>query len=282
MLHKFKLKPREMKKEAFYASDVGKAILDLYYAFQKVEPTNPMEWNVMARMGAGKGAEEEMLTVFKYSGIVDEDYDQEKDGYIDIEREGVPIHGYMDAVTKDGYPIEIKTINNKNSFDIARYKDGKPRENYVGQLAIYMDALGVDTGYLFVISLDGLNYWWIECKKRTDGKYVCGKTVVDIDKEYKRWSRLYEQNIKKNVEPDCWEYVYKMDVKEVNWSSLSNDKISKARNNKAVIGGEDSWKITYSPYKDKIIERQGVELGYTDKELEFIKDVTKGYSAKKK
>lgn len=277
MLNKLKLNFEPYAKRAFYASDVFKPVLDLYFGF-KAEPwTNPPKWYDTLKWGAGKGVEESMLTVLKDSGIVNEDYDQKEHGRIEIQREGIQINGYVDAITKEGLPIEIKSINNKNSWDIRRYEAGEPRENYVGQLSVYLDALGVDTGFLFVSSIDGLNRFWLECKRIGERKYRCGKTEVDLDKEYKRWARLYEHNVTKDVVPSPFEYRYKIPVEEVDWESLSKTDIAKARNDKKVIG-DHPYFLTYSNWKDLIIKMQGSELGYTREELEHIKEATKGYT----
>ncbi len=276
-LTEFKLKQEKREKKAFYASDVLKPVLDLYFSFKGVEPTNPMEWYSTLRFGAGNGVEASMLKILKDSGFVNEDYDQKVHGRIEIEREGIKINGYIDAITKDGLPIEIKSINNKNQFDIAKYEDGKPRQNYVGQLAIYMDALNVDSGYLFVASIDGLNYFLFECKKIGERKYKCKDTEVDLDIEYKKWSNLFKEYVEKDIVPPATEYIYKHDVNKIDWSKVSKSAISKARNGHAVVG---DFQIAYSPYKDKIIELQGSQLGYSEDEIKIIKEKTAGYSAR--
>lgn len=276
-LSEFKLKQEKREKKAFYASDVFKPVLDLYFAFKGVEPTNPPEWYQTMKWGAGKGVEESMLKVLKDSGFVAEDYDQKIHGRIEIEREGIKINGYIDAITKEGLPIEIKSINNKNQFDIAKYEDGKPRINYVGQLAVYMDALNVDTGYLLVSSIDGLSYFLFECKKVGERKYKCKDTEVDLDAEYKRWAKLYFENIEKDITPEATEYLYKYDINTLDWDKVSKTSISKARNGHAVVG---DWQITFSPWKDRIIKAQGSTLGYTEDEIKIIKEKTAGYSAR--
>ena len=275
MLERLKLNHEQHKKEAFWPSDFEKPVLDLYFAFTDEPKTNPPKWYDTLKWGAGRGVEDSMLTVLKDSGIVNEDYDQKQHGRVEIQREGVQINGYVDAITKDGTPIEIKSINNNNSFDIRRYEKGEPRSNYVGQLSIYMDALGVGVGYLFVSSIDGLHRWMLECKKVGERKYKCANTEVDLDKEYKRWSRLFKHNVEPQVQPQPTEYLYKKPIEEIDWRKLSKTDISKARNNRKVIG---DWKVSFSPWKDKIIELQGASLGYTPQELERIEELTKGYT----
>lgn len=274
-LKDFKVNIEPRNKIAFYASDFGKPLLDLYFGFTNEPVTNPPHWYDTLKWGAGKGVEESMLKVLKDSGFVNEDYNQKEHGRIEIEREGIKINGYIDGKSKNGFPVEVKSINNANKFDIRRYDNGEPRENYVGQLGIYMDALGVDSGYLFVSSIDGLHRYLFECHRIGDKKYKCGNTTVDLDKEYKRWSKLYNDNIVKSRLPDVFEYVYKIPVEKVDWRSLSANVISKARNNRAVVG---DWQVQYSPWKDRIIELQGSTLGYTESELEIIKEKTKGFT----
>lgn len=266
---------RESKqKTAFYASDVYKPSFDLYHKFIGTPESNQTIWTDTLRMGAGKGAEEAMLEVLKQSGFVDRDYKQEEQGRVDYETNGIPIHGYIDAITVDGYPLEIKTINNKNSFDIKKYDDGYPRENYVGQLAIYMDFLKKDKGYLFVASIDGLNTYLYTCTRDGD-IFTCGHTKFNLKDELNRWKDLWDNNIKTKVEPDIFEYYYKVPVDKIDWSTISKSKIVEARNNRAVIG---DFQVKYSPFKDLWIKKQGVEHGYTAEELIQISNLTKGYT----
>lgn len=278
MITDLKITFEDRPKTAFYAGDTFKSALDLYFGFTHEPKTNPPEWFETLKWAAGNGVESAMLKVLKENGKVPQDYDQKIHGRVDIEREGVPIHGYIDAKTVDGEPIEIKSINNANYEDVKKYKMGNPRENYVGQLAIYLDALDLDHGYLFVSSIDGLNRFWFDCRKIGHRLYKCGNVTVDLDKEYKRWASIYFDNVIPGIMPDIWEYRYKVPVSEVNWKSLKDGAIIKARNNHAVIG---DYQIGWSDWKDKIVELQGETLGYTKEELEYIKEQTAGYSSKK-
>ena len=301
MSPKFIINQENHPRKGFYASDFGKLGFDLYHSFKNTPITNPMEWNSTLKMGAGKGVELQMVRVLKDSGIIPLDWDQEKEGTSEMVRDGVKIRMKLDAIVgpqinqdgaemiarddelEVGAPIEIKSINNKNSQDINDYENSNPRKNYVGQLAIYMDFLGCETGYLFVATVDGLHHFWLTCKKTGDGVYVCGKVKVDLKKEYSRWREIYYQNIMTDTEPSALEAGrYKIPVEEIDWSKQSIYSIAKARNGLRVIGDEDSWRILYSPWKDLIIKKQGAEIGYSEKEIEFIKKATAGYSSKKK
>lgn len=279
MLEKLTIKEKPHEKKAFWASDYGKSMFDVWANFKQIPKTNPTKWYETLRMSAGKGVEEAMLKVLKESGIVDESYKQEEQGRIEIERENFKINGYVDAITNAEYgnlPIEIKSINNANDFDIARYERQQPKENYVGQLAIYLDALDKERGYLFVASVDGLHRFWFDCKKTGYRKYKCGETEVDLDAMYKKWAKFYETYVlgDKEFEPDC---IYKYDIEKIDWKGLSANAISQARNNRKVIG---DWQVSYSPWKNLIVEKQGTVLGYTDAELKRIKELTDGYTSK--
>jgi hypothetical protein len=312
-------------KNNISASDAEKLGIDIILSLNHIEQSNPTEWYGYLKMGAGKGVELEMLKILKENGIVDKNYDQdfeykevgtESDPFTEkvardstkIVRNGVTISMRFDAEVKaggavlkasdtvlpqstdlvlgEGEPIEIKSINNKNSIDIAKYIAKQPRSNYVKQLAIYMDALGKEQGHLFVSSIDGLNTFWFVCKKTAEGIYQCGDTIVDLNEEYKRFAELTEAS--KNI----WDYpkmkkywneeTYKLPLDKIDWTKVSVSAIGEARNNRKVIGSENSFKINYSGYKDIIVRMQGAKLGYSEEEIAIIKTATAGYSAKPK
>src|ERR1035437_3235607 len=315
-MHKPKLKFSQEKKQRvnFYASDMEKSGVDITLEFQGVEPTNPPEWNDTLKWGAGKGVELAMVNILKQNGIVDSEFDQESLESTKIEREGVKISMKFDARVKEdmemetesiGLPqnekvklnkdevIEIKSINNKNSFDIQKYIDGYPRTNYVKQLACYLDALNMTRGHLFASSIDGLNFFWFVCEKQSEGVYKCGNTIVNITDEYKRFKTIWD-NLKKEIdlgiygkiqvfnEPNWNEEIYKLPIEKVDWTKLSTTAISEERNNRKVFGSVNSWKILYSSYLDLILEKQKTKRGYTEAELEKIKELTAGYTSTKK
>lgn len=280
-LNSLKFIQEPYQKQNFAASDFGKSMIDLYFAFTNEPVTNPPSWNDTLKWEAGKGVELGMLNILKMNGIVNKDYDQKKDGRIEHKYKSIQINGYIDAISIDGTPIEIKSINNANKFDIGKYENGTPRENYVGQLATYMEAKGRKLGYLFVASIDGLSYFWFECTSLGNGRYKCGTVIVDLYKEWDKWVELkvYVDTGAPLPPNYLWEHRYKYPVEEIDWRSLSNDKISKARNGHAVVG---DWEVGWSPWKNRIVELQGTVLGYTNEELSIIKEKTDGYSTWKK
>lgn len=292
------------KKDNLYASDALKLGVDIILSLKGTPYTNPMEWNNYLRMAAGKGVELQMCKVLKQNNIIELDFDQDNAPSTKIERNGVPISMRFDATVKEGgafmtmndtilpqgikiemnagEPIEIKSINNKNSFDIQKYIDTKPRESYVYQLAIYMDALSKEQGHLFVSSIDGLNSFWFVCKKIGDQVYQCGETIADLKTEYAKFAKLWELR-DKDIPDEIWkEETYKLPIEQINWANMSVSAITEVRNGRKVIGSEGKWHIDYSPWKNLIVEKQGATLGYTEEELGRIREITKGFSSKTK
>lgn len=282
----FTYKEEEHKaKSSFWPSDFGKLTVELWCALRGVPVTNPPVWHDTLKWGAGKGVELQMLKVLKDSGIVAPSYQQEEHGDLRFMRGSVEIHGKMDAVTQtvvdrkmqgfpeglDGdSPIEIKSINNKNLYDIRDYQEGRPRTNYVGQLAVYCDGLARDRGYLFAASVDGLSTFWFPCERVEARRFRCGSVEVDLDAEYARFAKV-KAFVDSGKEPDWNEVLYKTPVHEIDWKAQSKAAIKKARAGTSVIG---DYRIKYSPWKDYIISKQGTTVGYTDEELSIIRSLT--------
>jgi len=261
----------------FHASDFMKPDLDLYFDFIKEPKTNPATWNERLKWGAGEGVEAQMLLTLQHNGIVEEGYDQHENEQI-IERSNVRVDCHIDAVRKGvETPIEIKSTNNKNRWYVKKYEDGYPPENYVGQLGIYMDALGKERGNLFASTVDGLSYFWLDAMWESESHVRCMNTVVDVYSEYERWERLLNEHILPKKMPDIWQYRYKHPIQEINWYELTTSTISKARTGKAVIG---DFQVQYSDWKDLIIKLQGETPGYTSEELSLIRELTEGYTTK--
>jgi len=266
--------PRENReRKAFFASDYGKPNLDLYFSWLNEPRTDEITWRKQLLFGAGNGVEEKVGEILKSSGYVDEDYDQREDGRIEFYTHNIDINGYIDFILKDGTPLECKATG--SYYNLKQTRESKPRESYVGQLATYMEYLGREKGYLFIASFDGSQTYLFECEKIDDYKYKCGETEVDLNEEWLRWAKLHQNHIVPEELPDIWEYEYKYDVDEIDWHNVSDNKISKARNNREVLG---DYQVHYSDWKTKIREMQEAEEKYTPKEIVKIHKHTKGYT----
>lgn len=300
MIPNFNYKHEKRKKNFCNPSDSGKLEAEIWLELRGEEYTNPITWEQTLKWSAGKAVEMQMLDVLKQNGLVDENYTQEGDS-IKMEREGITISMRFDAILKDGVikgqdaqmpnsgeikinageVLEVKSINNKNAFDIQKYIEGNPRENYVMQVSMYMDCLGMDRGHLFASTIDGLHTFWFPVEKIGEGIYRAGNTTVDINAEYKRFAEIYRK-FKAGEGPNFNEELYKIPIEEIDWNKVSKANVTEARMNRKCIGSENSWKILYSPFRDLILEKQGAKRGYTEEELAQILLATQGYSSKVK
>lgn len=292
------------EKKSFWASDSEKMLFDIFHTWMGTEPTNPIEPETRMIFNAGKMMELAIVEVMekaemlankfivdvgdngkigeaKAGDIVDVKPEQilrvptkEEQLRIEMERRGVPISGYVDAVLSDGTPVEIKSFY--GAYQSRDLEAGKPRTSYLKQLAIYMDYLGVNLGKLLYIDRGTGQMFEFDLTRQDDLTFQCNDIQFNLDNTYKRWELFYRDHILTKVEPPI-EYRYKIPPKEVNWKSLSRSDISKARNNRRVIG-DHPWAVLYSPYKDLIVERQGTTLGYSSGELEEIKRLTAGFT----
>jgi len=261
------------EKTSFWATEAETPVFDLYHKWIGTEVTNEISAEKTMMFNAAKMMELSLVETLDNMGLLKMPEDEQ--WRIEGEREGVPVSGYVDAVFKDGSPLEIKSFY--GYYQIADLKAGKPKESYLKQLAIYMDFMDADKGVLIYIER-GTGEMFEFILERVEGlKFRCNDIEFDLSDTYKRWARLYKNNIIPGVEPKS-EYRYKIPIEEIDWKTISNADISKARNGRKVIS--DHWSVQYSPYKDLIIEREGTGLGYTKEELAKIKELTKGYSTK--
>jgi hypothetical protein len=264
---------REREKTSFWATDSEKPLFDLYHQWKGTKPTNPIEPKKLIMFQAAKMLEMAMVDKLVAMGKAQK---LEQQARIDFQWEDVPITGYVDALEINSDPIEIKSFYGE--YQAKELQEGKPKTSYLKQLAIYMYFLGKKRGTLIYLDRGTGDMYEFELVRLDDFTFQSGNIKFDLRDVFKRWKDLYANHILPSIEPKS-EYLYKLPISSINWSSLSKADISKARTNQKVIGSHP-WAVNYSPYKNMIIEREGTTLGYTDEELNQIKELTKGYSAK--
>jgi hypothetical protein len=244
-------------------------MFDIYHEWKGTPRTNPISGQRLVMLEAGKQIEVEIVKKLQALNFLKEvDELQER---IDIVRHGAPISGKIDALIKHGgIPVEIKSFYGYHQEK--ELKLGNPNTGYMKQLAIYMDALGVDKGILFFVERGNGAMYEFLLVRQDDGTFSCGKIRFDIEDTYKRWGDLYENYIMKDIEPPI-EHQYKVDPSKVDWTTASKTDLQKYRNGQKVYSSHP-WAIQYSAYKDLIIEKQGCGLGYTPQELLEVKRYT--------
>jgi hypothetical protein len=279
---------RTKQKKAFWCTESEANQFDVYHSFKGTPPSNPMTPETAFSLGMRTKLEQAVVEIFdKMKILVPPEPYKNSDGEmvdgkqwrVEMERLGVPVVGYMDAIIEEEsvrIPVEIKTsygLYSKNEL-----MQGIVKSNYMKQLCQYMDFMGANKGYLFVINfekdliIDDIYQFVIV---REGDIYRCNNQVVNLVKEvYERYQRIWLDYIVPDIEPKS-EFIYKYPIQDIDWKNTPKSKISLARNNKAVIG---DWQVKYSGYKDLIIEKEGCGFGYSDEEIEYIKQQTKGFT----
>lgn len=262
---------REKVKSSFWASETEKPLFDLYHQWIGTPATNPIDAEKLVVFSAGKMMEVALIENLQAMGMVRK-FENDEQQYIRITREGIEISGYIDGIFVDGTPLEVKTFY--GDYQARELKAGKPKTAYLKQLAIYMDALNQNRGKLMYMDRGTGEMYEFTLTRESGLKFKCMNIEFDLTDTYKRWAELYKNNIIPRIEPRS-EFRYKYPVQEI--AKASKTDISKARTNSAVYG---DWQVKYSPYKNLIIQREGCGLGYSDDEIQAIKELTKGYSSK--
>ena len=261
---------RDKMKDTFWASESETMLFEIYHRWRGTKATNPIRAEAQILMNAGKMMEEALVEQWAAAGMVQKHEDQIR---IRMDRLGVPISGYIDALHVDGYPIEVKTFY--GYYQIKELEKGKARESYLKQLAIYMDALNQDKGKLFYMERGNGRMFEFTLHRINEKEFLCGDIGFNLHKTYERWQDLYTNHILPSQEPEP-DYLYKIPPSQVDWSKVSKTDVKKARANQKVIG-DHAWAVNYSGYKDLILQRQGVEPGYTIEELLEVKKYSEAF-----
>lgn len=266
------------QKDSFWPSETEKPLFDIYHQWFSTPPTNPIEPEKLIMFSFAKMAEVAFINKMVKMGLVRDTKEQE---HFVIQREGVTISGYTDGIFTDGTPLELKSFY--GDYTIRELKAGKPKTANLKQLACYMDSRDQEKGKLVYLDRGTGEMYEFTLLRTGETTYKCLTTEFDLMDTYKRWSRFYEENILKEKEPDYFECgKYKEDLASIDWSKIRKSDITKARNNRKVIGSnrERGWQIQYSPWKNLVIAKQGSFPGYSEAELEIIRKATAGYSKK--
>lgn len=273
------------KKTSFWASESETMAFEIYHRWKDTPKTNPITEEKQMMLKMRKLTEEAIVIFLRRSGRLVEAFANNERVYFEWGPNKVPISGYTDlGLTLDDNAdpviVEVKTYyGGRQHSDI---RNGKIKTSYLKQLAIYLYHHKLPHGKLLMVNQgtgERFEFDLYAHPEGADGHYVCPDNEMEINliETFKRWEKIYVENILPDVEPEL-EFVYKYDIEKIDWATTSADAIRKARGNHAVIG---DWQAKYSDYKELIAERQGTTLGYTQPELERIRELTSGYSTKK-
>lgn len=273
---------RESKpKTSFWASESETMAFDIYHKWMGTPPTNPMEGETVMMLTMRKMSEVAVTSLMRKAQVLIKKFSNDERVYFEWGPHKVPVSGYPDAgVWIDGEIalVEIKTYYGQHNH--VEVTAGRVKEGYLKQLAIYQYHYKIRHGILLMINQGTGEMTEFDLYQNPDNPYhfACpdNEKEFNLEETFKRWEKIYVENILPKKEPAI-DYQYKYDIYALDWSKVSAANISAARNNQKVLG---DWQVKYSDYKDLIISRQGTVPGYTEEELDHIRQVTAGYSSR--
>lgn len=181
------------------------------------------------------------------------------------------------------FVIECKTKSGKGADDLA--KNLNPQVSYVAQLGLYLRDLSskgvTNEGCLLYFLLSSFRHGEIlQFNYRynpENGIVTCYEAVsstgfhqelsqtFDTSIPLKRWQKLEEHIAKKEIPKG--EFLYKYPLTEELVLAQSDDTRRKMITGNKVIG---DWEYIYSPYFFTNLNADGLTLGYTPEEKQFI------------
>lgn len=274
-----KLKRGEKKKTSFWASETEAMAFDIYHKWLGTPETNPMEGETLMMLTMRKLTETAVVEALENAKILIKQFANDERIYFEWGEHKVPISGYPDAgvmIDEQAAIVEIKTYYGQHNH--VEVTAGRVKLHYLKQLAIYLYHLKIPHGILLMINQGTGEMTEFDLYQNPDNPYhfACPDNDIEFNllDTFRRWEKIYVENILPRREPAI-EKVYKYDIYKLDWSKVSMADISKARNGHKVLG---DWEVKYSSYKDLIVERQKTSLGYTNEEIDYIRQVTDGYS----
>lgn len=283
---------RSKEKTSFWASETETPLFDLYHKWIGTEPTNPFDTFSLWRFKCGEFTEAGIIQTLSNQGLLLTGDCEEsraknlefRDGqyYFRFKYKTIEVSGSLDGLTKEGYPVEVKSYYGDYAHK-EMVTNGRPKTNYLKQVAIYMLYLKSPIGYVYMAPMPAGEHNVFKVEYRGGTTFVCNDFVFDLAPTFESWVDLYNDYIVPGVEPSPFidGLTYKHDVFRLDFRNavksrvLSKTDIGKMRNNQKVYG---DWQLSYSPYKNLWIERQGTEIGYNDLEINHINNATQGYT----
>lgn len=286
--------PRFRDKRGWYASGLLSNARDLYWAATGEKETNPTDLTGNLRMLVGKAIERELtekvlnnlhwfgLHAFGGSAQIPiGGSDPAVDGYLD----GLLVERSADGSFGKPWVLEVKV---KTGFGADLFKaECNPGPEYLAQMGYYLRDLSAkgktDRGiFLFVLVSDKSfgEMIEVECKydQATETVTAYKATHIGGDEKALNFSlemkpvlarlRAVEQAVRSGVLPPS-EHRYKHPLTPAFLASVSDAQLKKACDGQKVLG---DWQIQYSRYKEKHLEAEGTQLGYSDAELRILCD----------
>ena len=283
------------EKKSYWPSENSNCNKVIYWRWKGEKPSNPIDVLGLQIMSIGNKVEDQIVEDWEKMGILVPPPEGEDQHRIDIERFGIKITGKIDAIIKEKLsdkeeiqvPVEVKSFY--GDYQERLITQLQPNISYLKQLAMYMDALAVNKGILYMVNRGNGKQFQLTLTQE-GGKYkliginyddeVIKKSVEKIEFNIND-TYIYFAEVEKDVQanklptPASYQYKYPLTLEILQKQSAS--AISSARMGRAVLG---DWQCKYCSYKDKCLKQQKIELGYTKEEQEKLIELTKGYTTK--
>ena len=253
-------------KNSFWATDSLRPINEIYWRWKGIPETNPIDDEKLSMFTVANLYEDDTIYTLAEMGFCclptkDNKFAlpiKRNQYYMEMQRFGVPITGNLDGITHDGYPVEIKT-HAGDGVDSKFERGDPPNDNYLHQLALYMDFMDVDTGYLVHRNRANGRIFFFQQKRTGEYNYECNGYKFDISELYRQWAELYFNYILKDVEPPL-QYQYRPKITEDLLNQYTADKITLAIKGKRILS-DHNWRPQYCNWKNLWIEREMQEKG---------------------
>jgi len=291
-------------KKTFWPTDCLKPACELYWKFTNKPETDQIQPEKLLMFKAASAYEHEIIRNLVAIGeaidienaeLVNKITDFglnviQRDGDVpqirlEMEREFVQITGYLDGVTPEGNPIEVKSYYS-SKVDSELAKGLPPAEQYLHQLAVQMDFLGTLKGILVSVNRSTGNIFFSELRREstdslvfmigeqttaaieTDEYEVSGSndyfvgqvTQFDLGLEYKRWRTLMEDNVLTLKEPPL-DYEYRATITNRLLDNYPEEKVKKAIKGERILS-DHRWQPQYSNYKTLWAETEAKQKGF--------------------
>lgn len=289
-------------KNSFWPTDCLKPSIELYWKFTHVPESDPIQPEKLLMFKAAAAYEHEVIRNLVAIGEAVDVYDTElceKMGLnifqragdvpqirLAMEREFIPVTGYLDGITPTGIPIEVKSYYS-SKVDNELAKGLPPAEHYLHQLAVQMDFLGVLRGILVSVNRSTGNIFFSELTREStdsliftlgdrsiglteyeseeesdsgDTDFLGHTTQFDLGLEYKRWRRLMEDHIIPMKQPPL-DYEYRPAITKELLDKYGEDKIKKAIKGERILS-DHRWQPQYSNYKTLWAQTEAEQKGF--------------------
>lgn len=248
-------------KSSFWATDSLRPMNEIYWRWKGVPETNPIDDEKLSMFTVANLYEDDTIKSLSEMGICCLPTEDNKFGlplkrnqyYMSMERLGVPITGNMDGMTHDGLPVEIKT-HGFDAVDSMFDRGEPPNDNYLHQLAIYMDFLSVDKGFIVQRNRSNGRIFFFDVHRTDEYCFECNGYKFNLLDMYEKWADLYHNYIVKDIEPPL-EYEYRPHITKELLDNYAPDKIVLAIKGKRVLS-DHNWRPQYCNWKDLWIQRE--------------------------